>query len=166
MEVGITSFINLSCISGLIYYFNKMRKENKSLEKFQKAKVYSPNRLLQYFLRDDFRATAKKSPDNPDEYTIRGFCEGYVDCKNPQLSLIDRKTKLIYSVYYKDEIYSNDNFSMHKMYQPNHKQTVINAPLYFAIRDPHSKEFCLIHRSLEVNADSALERIAERRELK
>ena len=54
---------------------------------------------------------AKKSEENPDEYIIKGFVEGYVDCKKPIKSKIDRKTDLVYSYYVRSDIYSNDTWT-------------------------------------------------------
>ena len=109
MDLGVLSFINLASLGGMLYFGGNIVKEWTDLSSFQSAKVYSPNRLLQYFQRKDFKKQAKINEDNPEEYVVRGFVEGYVDCKNPFKSVIDRKTKLIYSLYYKNEIYSNDS---------------------------------------------------------
>lgn len=167
MDIGIASIINLSCLGGVIYLSSNLVKEKKEHAEFMKAKVYSPNRLLSYFTRDDFRKVTKKSEDNPEEYIVRAFVEGIADCKTPVKSIIDGKSKLVYSYYYRDEIYSNDSFNQARGYNiGGKKQIQINAPLYFHLKDPHSSDTCLVHRSFEVNATSAIEKIAEYRELK
>lgn len=137
MDVGIVGLLNLSCLGGLLYLGNNIIKESSALNEFDKAKLFSPNRLIQYFQRKNSEATTKRSDENPDERIIRGFVEGYVDCKNPITSKIDRKTKLIYGLYFKDDIYSNDSFNRARNARDyTNKNNEVDAPLYFALKDP------------------------------
>jgi len=167
MEIALASLLNLASIGGLGYLNACLKQERQKLSEIEGAKVYSPSRLLSHLIRPEFLAKLTKSSENPDEFSFKTFIEGYVNCNNPIRSLIDGKTKLVHSLYFKDEIYSNDTLAKARGFLfPNNESMEIRAPLFFNLKDPNRNISCNIHRNLAVDAKYALEKIAESREYK
>jgi len=167
MEIALASFLNLASLGGLGYLSSVLKQERKKLNEIEGAKVYSPSRLLSHLAKPEFLSKLLKSSENPEEYLIKTFIEGYVDCNKPIQSIIDGKTKLIHSMCFRDEIYSNDPLAKARGLLFTTKENIeTRAPLYFNLKDPNRNMSCNVHRNLGVDATSALEKIAESREYK
>lgn len=161
MDIGIASILNLSSLGGIIYFVKNYRDSKKMMEEIKENKVSSPSRWLARLDHESVRSNLKKSEENPHEHIIKGFVEGYVNCEKPLKSKIDGKTPLVYSLYVKNDIYSNESDTEIRSFPKKlDERTKASAPLYFALRDPQNQEFCLIHRSLDVDATDCLEHIA------
>src|SRR5690348_15915442 len=111
MDVKIASVISLLSSGGLCYLGYLIRKSNNQLKEYESHKVYSPSSLVNEVQKKSFLENITKNPDNPDEYLLNAFVEGYVECKKPIKSKLDGKTDLVYSVYYKRDICSNDSLA-------------------------------------------------------
>ena len=167
MEIVLASILNLASLGGLGYLNSCLNKEKLKLQEIEGAKVFSPTRLLNFLARSDVLDKLRRSQENPDEYILKAFIEGYTECNKPIQSVIDGKTQLIYSLCFKDEIYSNDYLAKARGLMYNTHQGVdTRAPLLFNLRDPNKDNACSVHRNLKVNALSALEKIAESKEYK
>lgn len=167
MEIALAGLLNIASLGGIGYLSSCLKKEKLKLKDIEGARVFSPSRLLSHLAKPEFISKLKQSLENPDEYLLKTFVEGYVDCNNPIHSIIDGKTKLIHSLYYKDEIYSNDSFAKARgHFTPRMEGVETRAPLVFEIKDPSKDKTVIVHRNLAVDATSALERIAESREYK
>jgi len=167
METTLASILNLVSVMGLGYLASCLKQEKTKLRDIESAKVYSPSRLLSLLSQSDFLEKLKKSSENSDEHILKTFIEGYIESSNPLQSIIDEKTKLVHSLYYKDDIYSNDPLTKDRGFHlPKHGNFQVRAPLYFYLKDPIKNGECLVHRNLNADAASALEKIAETREYK
>jgi len=167
METPLAVIVNVASIAGLCYFTSCLKQENFKLREIKNAKVYSPARLLAQLAQSEFLNNLKKSADNPNEYLLKAFIEGYTECDHPIQSIIDEKSKLVHSLYFRDKMYSNDSITKAKAISlPNTRKAEVRAPLSFHLRDPSKDTKCLIHRNLNVDAHSALEKIAETREYK
>ena len=168
MDTKIAAVINFLSSGGLLYLFH-IKKQNKiQLEEYRATKVSTPSSLIKDFQNPRFRENFTKSSDEPNEYTIKTFVEGYVECKNPIKSVLKEKIDLVYSHLYQREIRSNDILSTRDkdIWRNTFGGRNINSPIYFSLRDPHKSETCRIHCGQGTDAIGGLEKIAEKTKYK
>ena len=159
----------VGCVSALAIaeQISEIREDDRKFKEVTNAKVYFPDRLVRAFNNPEFLSKAARNPENSDEYIIKAFVQGTVTCKNPIRSTINKQDKLVYSKYYREDVYSNLNTLTQELYQMTHtgKNAEVRAPLYFAIADPNTNQECIVHRSMEVDPHNSLTPIAEKTEL-
>jgi len=167
MDIALASLLNIASLGGLHYLFQRKSQEKEILQEIEASKVYSPHKLLTSFQSPIFLAKAKRNMENPDEFAIKAFLEGSVECEKPITSIINKKEKLVHRVYFCEDLYSNDRISRSEALLSTKKEgTEISAPMFFNIKDPLTKDRCLIHRSIDVHCKHALEEIEKRERLK
>ena len=160
MDLAFAGAVNLGSLFSFWALWNSFTKENATLSLIESSKTFTPFRLLQYLKNQKFLEKWTPSTDLTDEYVSRAFIEGVTKCDAPLKSIIDKQTELVYQLFYRDDIFSNDTFIKNA---PELLRTdrIINAPLYFSLTDPEKNTSCTVHRSLDVEAIPALEKIAE-----
>jgi len=95
---------------------------------------------------------------------LRGFIEGVATSKEEFKSVIDKRTPLIYSLSYREDISSVDTLmeSRNKV-KEKVKNSVLEKPIFFNIRDPYTNDSIVVRHHEKLDLRSALVWIAERR---
>jgi len=167
MDLAIASLVSLCSSGGICYLTYHFIKKNGQFKELDQARVYSPSSLISEFNQPSSTNLFNQRKADPNEYTINAFVEGYVQCREPIRSEVNRRTNLVYSVIYRKEIREMspllEAFNLHNQGQ---SEVHINTPLYFTLRDVHSPQYCLVHRNLEADVTNALQKIGETQVMK
>jgi len=164
MDIAFYGGLSIASLYGFLNVNNSLTEDRKKLNRFYKAKSFTPYSLLEHLTSGDI-GTLKKNPENPTEYITTSFVEGLVDCTHPVTSILNKKSKLVYSYSYIDDLYSNDSIMSEERLRPFQKvKPTISEPPEFEIVDPERPNYrCIFHRSLDVDATNGTEQIAVER---
>jgi len=162
IETVVASVVSLLSFGALYKLNSNEEKANKKLKEYKEARLYFPSTLSKNFKNPEFYKNLPRSSENPNEYKLKAFVEGYVTCKNPIKGKLDGKQELVYSKVTKREIRSNDFLTYPEDDLNSYgKKSNVQAPLYFSLKDPNDSSSVLVHKNLDVKTEGALEKIAE-----
>jgi len=102
------------CLASFFFYNSLKQQQSllQSIEFMQKATVFSPN-LLKKILEDgspqSYLNSIKRFTEGKNYSMGDAFIKGYIDCKRPLTSSINKDTKMILSHISTESIFSNNN---------------------------------------------------------
>jgi len=167
MDLAIASLVSLCSSGGICYLTYHLLKQNTQFKGLNEAKLYSPSSLISEFQNPRKKDTFSQRKADPNEYVTNAFVEGYVYCREPIRSHVNRRANLAYSLIYKQEIREkNPLLEVLNVHLNESVEKHVNAPLYFQLKDAHTPQYCLVHRNLEVDASTAVQKIGESQEMK
>lgn len=166
---GIIGFGTLSYSAKQQYNINSA---DKKLKQFIKTKIFSPKDLIsgikekEAYLVNQFKECGK------NEISGKVFVEGLPYSELPLIGKIN-KQKLLHSIYFKEDIFSNDRIRASKTEREGMKYKVPSDAKpetvhSFQLRDYDGKNQCSIlnNNNEEPNYDAALELISSKDELR
>jgi hypothetical protein len=129
-----------------------------------KTPVFHPSTLLDDISKNT-EAIKKYFRSSDEEVVGKVFIEGYLQTKYPITSVIEKKD-LLFSLFYKDKIYSNDKklkeFSHKTDIPKNEKPIKQSSPLFQLIDFEKPDQYIKIHKNLNIKFLGALQLITSK----
>jgi len=162
MDLVIASAISAISAGSLGYIAYQIKKKEGEFALLSSAKEYSPSSLMNALSETQFYPG-----DKPGEYWINAFIGGDTSCQSPVISSVNGKTKLLYSLIYRQEIRENNTFVHNIAARIDNKNPVeIRVPPMFALRDRNSQHVCLVGKNEDVKVLAPLEPIGQAQKMK